>query len=92
MAEREVGNGLKPFRSTEAVGRGPRTRRFPDCSGNSPYNVEQSLQYPLPPQTCKACKERFETVPYEKLLLFVIPAQAGIQEVIEITGFPPSRE
>ena len=37
---------------------------FPDCSGNSPYNVEQSLQYPLPPQACKACRERFETVPY----------------------------
>jgi len=43
MAEREVGNGFKPFRSDEAVGRGPRTRRFPDCSGNSPYNEEQSL-------------------------------------------------
>ena len=37
---------------------------FSDCSGNSPYNGEQSLQYPIPPQACKACRERFETVPY----------------------------
>jgi hypothetical protein len=37
-----VGNGFQPFQSPEAVGRGPRTRRFPDCSGNSPYNGEQS--------------------------------------------------
>ena len=33
MAETEVGNGPQPFRSIVAVGRGPRTRRFPDCSG-----------------------------------------------------------
>ena len=25
--------------SEEAVGRGPRARRFSDCSGNSPYNI-----------------------------------------------------
>ena len=33
IAETEVGNGSQPFRSAVAVGRGPRTRRFPDCSG-----------------------------------------------------------
>ena len=37
---------------------------FSDCSGNSPYNVEQCLQYPLPPEVCKGvCRERFVTVP-----------------------------
>jgi len=28
---------------------------------------------------------------FEKLLLFVIPAKAGIQETIEKTGFPPGK-
>jgi hypothetical protein len=77
-----VGNGFQPFRRAEeqpppapppagdksvvAAGRGPRTRRFPfrtvrgtvPTTENSPYNVEQSLQYPIPPQACKACRER----------------------------------
>ena len=44
MSNEVVGNGFQPFRRVdEAVGRGPRTRRFSDCSGNSPNNGKQSL-------------------------------------------------
>ena len=61
-----VGNGFQPFRfspagdkSNEAVGNGSRTRRFSDCSGNSPYNGTVPTS-----QTCDGCcRERFPTVP-----------------------------
>jgi len=37
--------------SNEVVGRDPRARRFSDCSGNSPYNREQSLHRGTAPTT-----------------------------------------
>ena len=45
---------------------------FSDCSGNSPYNGEQSLQYPIPPQVCKACRNGLKPFPTWDSALFLI--------------------